>query len=103
MDSGKDGNQMYSEKLILTFGVRAADLSEGFWFFPVANGGMETRNPVVPLINMRQDFRYTLERIIEKAKEKEDAAYSQAKVIMMATTLAMVSILEHQNSNPAWD
>ncbi|ETN43920.1 uncharacterized protein HMPREF1541_11051 [Cyphellophora europaea CBS 101466] len=39
---------------------------------------------------MRQDFRYTLERIIEKAKEKEDAAYSQAKVIMMATTLAMV-------------
>jgi hypothetical protein len=61
------------------FGVKAADIPDGFWFFPVVHGGMEIRNPFVPLVNMRESYRQTPNRILDKAMENEDDDYVAAK------------------------
>ena len=50
-------------------------LPDGFWYFPVAMGGMELRNPLVPLFGMRASIRRSPERILQKALEKDEAAY----------------------------
>lgn len=60
------------------FNTKAADIPDGFWYFPIANGGMEVRNPFVPLLNARESFRYSPERILEKALERDEDAYRTA-------------------------
>lgn len=62
------------------FDVKASDIPDGFWFFPVANGGMEIQNPVISLLDMREDFRRSPDRILQKAMDDEDADYVSAKL-----------------------
>ena len=40
---------------------------------------MELRNPVVPLLNMRQDIRQSPERILERALQRDEEEYLAAK------------------------
>ena len=56
-----------------------ADLPEGFWYWPVQMGGLELRNPLVPLFCMRDSIRRSPDRILEKAFEEDEAAYLGAK------------------------
>jgi hypothetical protein len=51
------------------------NLPDGFWYFPVAMGGMELRNPLVPLFGMRDSIRRSPEHILQKALEADEAAY----------------------------
>lgn len=61
------------------FGVPQSSLPDGFWFLPIRYGGMELKNPVISLFNMREDIRRRPERILERALEKDENAYLEAK------------------------
>ena len=54
-------------------------LPDGFWYFPVAMGGLELRNPLVPLFGMRASMRRSPERVLQKALQEDEAAYLVAK------------------------
>ncbi len=60
-------------------------LPDGFWYFPVAMGGMELRNPLVPLFGMRASIRRSPERLLQKALEADEAAYQVAKELYERT------------------
>jgi hypothetical protein len=66
-----------SAKAKTRFGIDS--LPDGFWYFPVTMGGMEVRNPLVPLFAMRASIRRSPERILQKALEEDEAAYLVAK------------------------
>ncbi|RMZ91693.1 hypothetical protein DV736_g1053, partial [Chaetothyriales sp. CBS 134916] len=55
------------------FGV--SSLPDGFWYMPITLGGLELRNPVIPLLAMRESMRRTPARILERALEKDEARY----------------------------
>ena len=61
------------------FNVSKACLPDGFWFFPMSFGGMELRNPVVPLFAMREEVRRRPARILQRALEKDETAYLTAE------------------------
>ena len=61
------------------FDVPETSLPDGFWFLPIRHGGMELKNPVVPLFNMREDIRWQPERILQRALEKDETEYLAAK------------------------
>ena len=56
-----------------------SDLPDGFFYWPVAMGGLELRNPLVSLFCMRESMRQSPERVLEKALEADEAAYLVAK------------------------
>ena len=58
------------------FGVK--DLPDGFFYWPNHMGGLELRNPLVPLFAMRESLRRTPSRMLEKALDKDEAAYTTA-------------------------
>ena len=62
------------------FNVAASDISNGFWYFPVRNGGMELRNPIVPLLNMRESLTESPDDILKTALTNDKKAYEEAKL-----------------------
>lgn len=60
------------------FGVE--DIPDGVWYWPVRMGGLELRNPMVPLFCMRETLRQTPEQILTEQLEAEESAYESAKV-----------------------
>ena len=68
---------LLNEKANETF--NPGTIPDGFWYFPVAMGGMELENPLVPLFGMRASMRRSPERILRKALESDEAAYLVAK------------------------
>ena len=61
------------------FELLDSSVPDGFWYFPVAMGGMELRNPLVSLFSMRASMRRSPERILQKALQEDEAAYLVAK------------------------
>lgn len=59
------------------FGIQ--NLPQGFWYFPIEQGGLELRNPLIPLLGMRESLRQTPDRLIEKALDKDEADYRRAE------------------------
>ncbi|RMD43165.1 hypothetical protein DV735_g1914, partial [Chaetothyriales sp. CBS 134920] len=57
------------------FGVPLASIPDGFWYMPIELGGLELRNPVVPLLAMREDMRLSPQRILKKALQADEARY----------------------------
>jgi hypothetical protein len=61
------------------FSLTDTSLPEGFWYFPLAMGGIELRNPLISLLGMRASIRKSPEKILKKALEREEASYLIAK------------------------
>lgn len=59
------------------FGVK--DLPDAFWYWPVQMGGLEVRNPMIPLYCMRETMRKTPPKILKKSDESEESLYAAAK------------------------
>jgi len=59
------------------FGV--TEIPDGFWYWPVQMGGMELRNPLVPLFVMRESIRRSPETILERSLDRDEAGYIAAK------------------------
>ncbi|KPI36697.1 uncharacterized protein AB675_10092 [Cyphellophora attinorum] len=48
---------------------------DGFWYFPVVNGGMELHNPIVPLVNMRESFKLSPGDFLVRADRMDEQNY----------------------------
>jgi len=59
------------------FGVK--DIPDAFWYWPVPMGGLEVRNPMVPLYCMRETIRKTPQRILSQSLDLEESSYLDAK------------------------
>lgn len=77
-DNTSDNVTEYLRRIISQrFGV--VDVPDGFFYFPVEVGGLQLRNPFVPLFGIhKRSFRSSVERI-ERAFEEEEEAYRKAK------------------------
>lgn len=62
-------NKLASER----FGV--GDIPDGVWYWPVQMGGMELRNPLVPLYCMREKLRASSQKILSKALDCDERDY----------------------------
>ncbi len=60
------------------FGVK--DILDGVWYWPVQMGGLELRNPMVPLYCMRETMRQSPEKILAKCVDAEEKSYLSLKV-----------------------
>lgn len=59
------------------FGVE--DIPDGVWYWPVQMGGMELRNPLVPLYCMREKLSASPQKILSKALDRDEQDYIGAK------------------------
>lgn len=59
------------------FGVK--DVPDGFFYFPVEMGGLELRNPFIPLFAMRETIKETPAKVLEDAFDKDEENYVAAK------------------------
>ncbi|RMZ77979.1 hypothetical protein DV738_g4136, partial [Chaetothyriales sp. CBS 135597] len=57
------------------FGITPSSIPDGFWYMPIELGGLELRNPVIPLLAMREDMRLSPARILQKAVQADEAKY----------------------------
>ena len=71
----KDGRVTDHLTKMATERFNVKSVPEGFWYLPISMGGVELRNPVVPLLAMRESVRRSPERILEKALEQDEAKY----------------------------
>ncbi|CAN6638507.1 hypothetical protein TRVA0_017S00584 [Trichomonascus vanleenenianus] len=53
----------------------ASDLPEGFFYFPIELGGLELRNPYIPLLAMRESIKQSPEKCLEKAFINDEMNY----------------------------
>ncbi|KAL2420071.1 hypothetical protein ABEF95_000363 [Exophiala dermatitidis] len=60
------------------FGVTG--IPDGVWYWPVRLGGLELRNPLVPLYSMRETMRRSPEEILKGGLEADENAYIAAKL-----------------------
>jgi hypothetical protein len=59
------------------FGVK--DLPDGFFYFPIRMGGLELRNPLIPLFGMRDSLLKSPEQMLEQALDRDEEEYQMAK------------------------
>lgn len=59
------------------FGTK--DIANAFLYWPTELGGLELRNPFIPLMTVREDFSDEPEQILESAFEKDEEEYEDAK------------------------
>ncbi|RMZ76429.1 hypothetical protein DV737_g4829, partial [Chaetothyriales sp. CBS 132003] len=52
-----------------------SSIPDGFWYLPITLGGLELRNPVIPLLAMSESMHHSPVRILEKALEEDEARY----------------------------
>lgn len=73
------GNVMehLKHKLAVDFGVE--DIPDGFFYFPTELGGLDVRNPMVPLCLVRKHSMDDPASIIDEALELDEADYHRAK------------------------
>ena len=64
-------------KLAARFGVE--DMPEGFFYFPVENGGLGLRNPFIPLMMLRKSSPSDPMEYVERALELEKDDYNRFK------------------------
>ena len=55
------------------------DLPDGFFYFPIRMGGLELKNPLIPLFAMRDSIRRFPEKMLERALDKDEEEYHIAK------------------------
>lgn len=55
------------------------DLPDGFFYFPIRMGGLELKNPLLPLCGMRDSLKKIPDRMLERALDKDEEAYHIAK------------------------
>ncbi|KAK5045082.1 hypothetical protein LTR84_010230 [Exophiala bonariae] len=55
------------------------DIPDGVWYWPVQMGGMDLRNPLVPLYCMRDNLRGTPQKILQNYLDFDEAEYLVAK------------------------
>lgn len=55
------------------------DIPDGVWYWPVQMGGMDLRNPLVPLYCMRDNLRGSPQKILQKHLDDDEAEYLIAK------------------------
>ncbi|OAP57909.1 hypothetical protein AYL99_08647 [Fonsecaea erecta] len=55
------------------------DVPDGVWYWPVQMGGLELRNPLVPLYCMRETMLQTPQKILSKCLDLEEKSYLAAK------------------------
>ncbi|MCJ1455726.1 hypothetical protein MMC28_006082 [Mycoblastus sanguinarius] len=76
-DSGGNVTEHLRRKVIERFGLN--DVPDGFLYFPIELGGLGLRNPLIPLLLVRDNaFENPMERI-DRAFEEEVNHYNQAK------------------------
>ena len=54
-------------------------LPEGFFYWPIDMGGLELRNPLVPLLCMRESMRRSPEHVLAEALKADEEEYLDAK------------------------
>jgi hypothetical protein len=55
------------------------DLPDGFFYLPVEMGGLQLKNPFIPLFAIRETIYKDPRKKLEKAFDKEEEAYNNAK------------------------
>jgi hypothetical protein len=65
------------EMISARFGVK--DIPDGFVFFPLGVGGLELRNPFVPLQSMREKVLEEPMDVLDEALEREEVQYRSLK------------------------
>lgn len=60
-------------------GFDVEDIPDGVWYWPVQMGGMDLRNPLVPLYCMRDNLRGSPQKILSKYLDCDEAEYVVAK------------------------
>lgn len=55
------------------------DLPDGLFYFPIRMGGLELRNPLIPLFGVRESPRTSPHRMLERALDKDEENYRIAK------------------------
>jgi hypothetical protein len=55
------------------------DLPDGFFYFPIRMGGLELRNPLIPLFGMRDSLRRSPQRMLERALDRDEETYNVAR------------------------
>jgi len=66
-------NQMVSEK----FGAK--DIPSGWFFWPMASGGLQVKDPMVAPLTLRKDLPETATKTLDEAKKVEDENYDKCK------------------------
>jgi hypothetical protein len=66
-------NDVVSER----FGIKG--VPDGVWYWPVQMGGMEVRNPLVPLFCMREKLFSSASLILQASLDKDEAQYTHHK------------------------
>lgn len=59
------------------FGVK--DLPDAFFYWPIRMGGLELRNPLIPLFGMRDSLIISPQKMIERVLDKDEEDYAKAK------------------------
>ena len=58
---------------------KASDIPDGFFYFPIELGGLELRNPLIPLLLVRESAYEEPRDVLTKALEQEELAYEKGK------------------------
>ncbi|KAJ5158253.1 reverse transcriptase [Penicillium coprophilum] len=59
------------------FGIH--NLPDGFFYYPVELGGLELLNPYIGLLAMRENIKYTPQKLFREASLKDEKEYEEAK------------------------
>lgn len=59
------------------FGTK--NIANAFLYWPIEFGGLELRNPFIPLMNVRKDSKKTPDHFLEVAWEEDEEKYDEAK------------------------
>ena len=78
----------------------ATDIPDGFFYFPIENGGLGLRNPLIPLLLVRKNSENNPVDLVERAFELEHAEYSKVKKSYEDGTLRSRSQSIFQDGDP---
>ena len=78
-DEYTDGSVIEYLKRTIAERFQITDLSEGFFYFPIELGGLDLRNPLIPLLLVRDNAPQSPMERIETAFEREEEAYLEAR------------------------
>lgn len=82
------------------FGVK--EIPDGVWYWPVEMGGLEVRNPLVPLFCMRETMRRSAQKILSKCLDEEERSYLKAKAAFDSDIKKYGRKLSHPHTLPSF-
>ncbi|CAG8957775.1 hypothetical protein HYFRA_00000113 [Hymenoscyphus fraxineus] len=77
--SSTGGSVTSTLKSMLRQKFNVEDIPDGYLYFPVADGGLELRNPIADLLAIRRHITKDPSETVQKALDEEQVAYSKAR------------------------